>query len=215
MYQWLAKILYEVLYLDAGHLVDPARAETGLIREPIDLERFRTFFGFLQSVRLDVRFARNALPWSIFVFRTETYEERRRQFDYADNPELLTIAVRMNDIGIVACLEDDGRVQQALAPFFRKLRRYPVTDAQFQEVVARMFYATSLRTATPRYLRVGSDPTTVFAMAPSTMLPPFGAWRFSEYCAWLAHYTHQPYEECFSPPNGAATTLLRFREFFR
>jgi hypothetical protein len=68
VYQWLAKILYEVLYLDAGHLVDPAKPELGRIREPIDLERFRNFFGFLQSVRLDVRFARQALPWSMFIF---------------------------------------------------------------------------------------------------------------------------------------------------
>lgn len=216
LYQWLSKIVYSVLYLDAGHLVDLRNVHHGTIREPIDLERFRTFFSLLQSVRLPVRFARHAPPWSIFVFRTEKYGEPRRSFDYADNPELLTVALRMNDIGVVACLEDDGRVRDALAPFFKKLRRHAVTDAQFQEVVARTFYGSRLRTYAPGYLWVGSGPTTVFAIrrSPSPDEPPFHPWIFEDYAAWLAHYTHQPYGECMSSDRQLMTTLPRFRNFF-
>jgi len=210
IYQWLAKILYEIMYFDGTYFIDPADRSVGTIRTLDDLQRFGTFFDFLQSVRRPILFNSGFEPWSIFVFRTVLSENVKDNFDYADNPELLAIATRMNGIGVIASLEDNRAVVGAMSLLFEKLKdEEPVTPIQFRELAARVFYARSLLDRDPKYILIGKRPTTVMGLPPQglSLRPLFRPWDTQTFAHFLSKFTQTPFEECFIPPDRSITYL--------
>lgn len=212
VFQWMAKIAYEMMYHDAKWFIDIRDPQLGTIVDPAELARFKAFFLHLQSIRVPMRFVQFR-PYSLFVFRTEAHGEVEKDFDYLDCPALLASAIRMGEIGIVAVLQDNGAVAKAMSGFQRHLQRQSVTGPQFREAAARIFYAASRINRVPKYITQYGKPVQVLSLPLQGMSskPVFDPWEDEQYAAFFSFYTGIPHSECYVPGRGvlsffAATT---------
>jgi hypothetical protein len=148
-------------------------------------------------------------PWSIFLFRTETNDNMASEFDYVDHAELLTIGMRMSDIGVIAALQDNGAIADGWSPLAKRLRQEPVSPIQFREAFARVTYAASLMNRTPKYI-------TAFGKSITTMSMPlqglstkslFDNWKPAEYSKYMSSYCQVPLDECYQADRGQLTFL--------
>lgn len=209
IFQWLSKIIYEVMYMDARWFVDLKAPAIGTIRDQRDLERFRTLFTFLQSVRIPMRFE-TFKPWSVFIFEALANGDPRHDFDYIDIPELLTVAIRMGSVGVIAALQDNGAIAETYSPLQRRLRELgPVSPIQFREAAARVSYAASRINRTPKYITIYSRPTRIISMPLQgfSAKPIFDPADVSVFADFLSWFCQVPREECYSPENGLLTWL--------
>ncbi len=126
---------------------------------------------------------------------------------------MLTIAVRMGGIGIVAALQENGALQgieeQSLGiTYARALDLHPL---QFCEVVARIFNATSLLDRVPKYMNVsGPDGTMQIVSFPVGGLsgkPIFRDFEPETYARFLSWSTGIPFEQLYFPGKGIWTFL--------
>jgi hypothetical protein len=211
VFQWLSRILYCILYLE---LITP-RAPQFKRRKILKKEFFRmlhTVFLFLNSIRIKTRFHR-PYPWSLFIFKTQKHPKKEFNFDFKDNPLLLTIAIRMNDIGIVGVLQDNGAVrslgEQAIG--IRDARKLELHPIQFSEVAAKIFYAASLINRVPKYITMSSVEKEMEVVAlPLQGLsskPIFDPWKNEDYARLLSWSSHLPYEQLYFPGKGVWTFL--------
>ena len=100
VFQWLSRILYSILYLEVITPRDPRFKRRKILKKTF-FKSLETVYIFLNSVRIKAEFHK-PYPWSIFIFKVQTHSDAQFNFDFKDNPIMLTIAVRMGDIGIVA-----------------------------------------------------------------------------------------------------------------
>jgi hypothetical protein len=108
LFQWISRILYCILYLELIKPRDPRFKRRKILKRDF-FRRLETVYLFLNSVRVRTKF--QTPPWSICFFKMQACKDRHLNFDFKDNPLLLTISLRMNDIGIVAALQDNGALK--------------------------------------------------------------------------------------------------------
>ena len=206
VFQWLSRILYSILYLEMITPRDPRFKRRKILKKTF-FRSLETVYVFLNSVRIKAQFHK-PYPWSIFLFKTQTHSDAQFNFDFKDNPIMLTIAVRMGDIGIVAALQENGALQaleeESLGiTHARALQLHPV---QFCEVVARIFYAASLLDRVPKYMNVsGSDDDMHIVSLPIGGLsskPIFRDFDPAAYARLLSWSTGIPVEQLHFPGKG-------------
>jgi len=211
LFQWLSRILYCMLYLELITPRDPRFKRRKILKQAF-FRTLETVFIFLNSIRVETTFLQ-PYPWSIFIFKTQRSRDIRRNFDFKDNPLSLTIALRANDIGVVAALQDNGAVKkygdQALGiKFARKVDLHPV---QFGEITARIFCAASLINRVPKYINIASANGKMNIMALPlggfSSKPIFDEWKNEDFARFLAWSSHLPYESLYSPERGVRTCL--------
>jgi len=211
MFQWLSRILYSILYLELITPRDPRFSRRKILKKDF-FRTLETAFLFLSSVRVKTHFHK-PFPWSLFIFKTQQSADVRRNFDFADNPLSLTIALRANDIGVVAALQDNGAVK-ALgegALGIRDTKKLALHPIQFSEVTARIFYAAGLINRVPKYMTVSSPDGKMNVVALPlqglSSTPVFNAWRDEEYARLLSRTCRIPYEQLYHPGRGVLTFL--------
>lgn len=211
LFQWLSRIFYCVLYLE---LITP-RHPRFRKRKILKKDFFRTLdtaFLFLNSVRINTKFHR-PYPWSLFIFETQEHTSPEFNFDFKDNPYLLTIAIRMSNVGVVAALQDNGAVRMVGEKgigihYARKLRLHPV---QFSEVAAKIFYAASLLNRVPKYITVSDSSENMevvsLPLQGLSSKPVFERWEIADYARLLSWSCQIPYEDLYYPGKGVMTFL--------
>ncbi|HXJ93210.1 MAG TPA: hypothetical protein VMT20_10065 [Terriglobia bacterium] len=211
MFQWLSRILYSILYLELISPRDPRFGRRKILKKDF-FRTLHTAFLFLNSIRIKTHF-HQPYPWSLFLFKTQRHSKRDLNFDFKDNPVVLTVAIRMNDIGVVGVLQDNGAVrgygEKALGvQDAKKLRLHPV---QFSEVAARIFYAASLLNRVPKYISVsGQDRSLDVISLPLQGLsakPVFDPWKIEDYTRVLSWSCQLPYDKLYYPGKGVWTFL--------
>jgi len=80
------------------------------------LERYRLHHQFLQAARIPFEFKPD-VPASIFVYDTLEPADNRAGFDFRDNPLMLSISIRIDKVGIIACLQDGGAVKYSFGDY--------------------------------------------------------------------------------------------------
>lgn len=149
VFQWLNKISYGILFKEMSLRIDRRDPSAGQIYPSHEMMKRKMQYLFLKSIIFDTNFHNN--PYSIFVFKVKNNE---KSFWFWENPFLNTFCMRMNDIGIVACLMDNGINES----FFKKDEKYTycmkqtLHPVQFIELCARIVYKESLNRRTPEYL---------------------------------------------------------------
>ena len=171
--------------------VDRREPEKGTIVLPQHFGYLRLLHGFMQSIRVPFDFVSRG--WSILPVRTFSYGDDR-DFDFRDNPLLLTLSIRMGGVGIVASLQD-GAVNSAYGEeYYARLDDIELHPVQFAELAAKMNYATYLISRAPRYVTVTSDEPqdgTIVASLPvrgTPSRPVFDEWDQREFAHFLATY---------------------------
>ena len=210
IFLWLQKIFYQILYMELRLLFDLKDDKKGTIIDRETIERYRMCHLFLQATRLKVKFNK-PLPWSIFVFRVQEYDKKELNFDFKDNILFLTIALRMNDIGIIACLQDNNFQEQSFGSYFRKIKKISLHPIQFNELIAQVFYKESLRNRIPKYIvHLGKDHLEVISMplAGMSSKPIYDKWIPAEYARWLSNYCNLDYNHIYKPPDKVWTILF-------
>ncbi len=188
LFQWMAKIMYGVLYQDISiekrkPVVDGKEFVLPLFLQ----ERFGKLHSLLQSLVCPMDLNGSKL-WSIKVFKINISKD---VFNYKDETTNLNFSLGMNDFGIVACLQDNGAVandQQRLTDMFSDKVLHPV---QFQEFSARFIYANYLLTRYAEYTMQSTEEKMSIESAPligTANKPLFSYWDDDMFAQVLVIY---------------------------
>ena len=209
IYQWIGKIFYGLLFRELSLIIDQSLPKKEYIISPEMLERYKTFHGFLQSVRIPFKFS-NFIPWSIFILNLHTDKRFNENFDYHDSTEFLTFSIRMKNIGIIACLGDNGAQKDILSDYWEKIQSIKLLPIQFDELCAKVTYKSSLMNRNPKYitiLPVSEKEETIVTGLPLQGLsskPIYNEWNQNDYAKILLSYIRQYgfcFEDIFKEPN--------------
>ena len=205
VYMWLSKIFYGILYRENLLRADRRRGKRPIVPKEI-LEELRLHHDFMQGIRRSLEFP-YGLPGSIFVFGTSVPSRVEEQFDFLDNHQNRSIALRMGSVGIVCVLQDGGMTKafrdHLSGSYYRETPLHPM---QFREVTAEVFYKAMLLDSTALYT-IAESPEKLQIL---TLMPPdvsFQEWDWLTYCKILAHYWNQPVEDLYGGNIGRASSL--------
>lgn len=167
IFQWISKIFYGLLFKELSLFIDRSNTNKGSVTSPELLEQYRTLHMFLQSIRVPFEFV-GFQPWSIFLVETHAYGDER-DFDYHDEIFTTTFSIRMSEIGIIACLEDNGAQEEFFSEYFDRFKGIKLHPIQFDELVAKVAYKSSLMNRIPKYMMITHEGEVqkVVAVSPS------------------------------------------------
>jgi len=106
VFLWLAKLSYGLLYRELLLPNHRSAPRVGTIVGREHLETYRIQHALLQGTFR--RVLPHAFPATITLFKTQVHEKPGLNFDYRDNYFGPFVALRSNDVGIVAILQDWG-----------------------------------------------------------------------------------------------------------
>lgn len=150
VFQWLNKLSYGMLYKETMLLQDRRNKENGVIVPPELLNELHMKYVFLISTINDTYYFNN--PFSLLIFRLRP--DGKSPYWGFDSFFTPVFCMRMNDIGIIAHLQDN----QFNENFFMQhkemedLVQTELHIMQFHEVCARFFYKSTLFVRNPSYI---------------------------------------------------------------
>ena len=148
LFQWMAKLVYGVLYNDLS--IEQRRAakkEKEFKLSPFLQNKFRDLHLMLQSLVVPMEFT-GIKPWSIRIVKIRISKD---VFNYKDEPTNLNFSLGMNDFGIVACLQDNGAVGMNQQEIIHKISNKTLHPVQFEELCGRFIYANYLLKTSAEY----------------------------------------------------------------
>lgn len=156
LFQWAGKLLYGIIFneIQSGIKMQHAQGEEFNISQSI-VHKFTNLHLMLQSLNLPVTFD-DFKPWSIFLFKVDNNPE---EFGYRDEINTLTFSLRINDFGLIICLQDNGANEKCHQEVYGKIKDKLLHPIQFEEFCGRVFYSAYLFNRLPEYniLPVGDD----------------------------------------------------------
>ncbi|QQL49711.1 hypothetical protein [Mucilaginibacter ginkgonis] len=181
LFQWIGKWLFGVIFneLHAARTQQHAEGEEFSVSQSI-LQRFTNLHVMLQSLNLPVIFE-DFKPFSLFIFKVDN---EQGDFNYRDEISTVTYSLRINDFGIVICLQDNGVISRYQDEVYQNIKHQKLHPIQFEEFSARVFYSAYLFNRLPNYdiMPVGDD---VYIEATSlrgdSMKPIFDEWQTKTY----------------------------------
>jgi hypothetical protein len=213
IFNWLAKILYGVLYKERFLAIDRRTGSPETIVTDDLLEEFQMHHFFLQSCRRAMSFD-GFHPASIFTFKTQFHAESESNFDFLDSPRTLTIGIRMGDVGVVAVLQDGGAQERLFGDFYSQFKDHALSEHEFRELFALVQYRATTFERTPKYMvMTNADPIQVIQLPLQgfTTKPLFRDVNLADYAQMLAYYMNVPVEAVFNPPDEILS-WLNYRE---
>ena len=163
----------------------------------------------LQQARARVRLL-DFEPGSIFVWPAQPLPKKENEWDLVDNVDTMFIGCRVGRVAMFGLLADGGAAQNCLEEEFADIKDLPLHPLQFRELAARFSYESSLTTRTPKYVTIERSPSHGIVQLPLggfSLKPLFAEGDARTYAAYLAHYTGQPIDGLFEPPDRVATSL--------
>jgi hypothetical protein len=156
LFQWAGKLLYGIIFneIQAGMRMQHAQGEEFNISQAI-IHKFSNLHLMLQSINLAL-FFEDFKPYSIFLFKVDNNIE---EFNYRDEINTLTFSLRINDFGLIICLQDNGANKLYHQEVISKIGDEKLHPVQFEEFSARVFYSAYLFNRLPEYniLEVGDE----------------------------------------------------------
>jgi hypothetical protein len=156
LFQWAGKLLYGIIFneIQSGIKLQHAQGEQFNMSQAI-VHRFSNLHLMLQSFNLPVIFE-DFKPYSLFLFKVDNNID---EFGYRDEINTLTFSLRINDFGLIICLQDNGANFKYHREIFNKIRTEVLHPIQFEEFCGRVFYSAYLFNRLPEYniMPVGGD----------------------------------------------------------
>lgn len=154
LFQWAGKLLYGIIFneIQAGIRMQHAQGEEFNISQAI-IHKFSNLHLMLQSINLPL-FFEDFKPYSVFLFKVDNNKD---EFNYRDEINTLTFSLRINDFGLIICLQDNGANKLYHREVFEQVADEVLHPIQFEEFCARVFYSAYLFNRLPEYhvLEVG------------------------------------------------------------
>ncbi len=180
-FQWIARLVYGIIYYEvrAGIRQQALIGEQMVFSQSL-LHKFSNFHLMLQSLVTPV-VIEGPEPWSIEIVKLNNPPET---FSYRDEINTLTFSLRMQDFGIIACLQDNGANAQYNKAFLDVTKGQTLHPIQFQELCARFFYSSYLFNRLPEYTVLHAPDATYIEAMPLRGIsskPLFDAWQAKTY----------------------------------
>ncbi|MVZ64978.1 hypothetical protein GQF61_03885 [Sphingobacterium sp. DK4209] len=188
LFQWIAKILYGVVFneIQAGIRQAVMTGEEMNFSQAL-VQKFRNLHAMLQSLILPMEFEHKN-PFTIEVFHVDNADDT---FLYRDEINTLIFSLRMKNFGLIATLQDNGTnavYHEEALTLSKGQKLHPI---QFEEIGAKYFYTAYLFNRLPAYtyMEVG-DQIFVEPMALNdwTMKPIFDNWQAKTYGQVLENF---------------------------
>jgi hypothetical protein len=188
LFQWIAKLLYGIIYHEIKQGIRQQRA----LGEPFTLSqamahKFENLHLMLQSLVQPISFE-EPKPWSIKVFKLVQEDDF---FSYRDELNTLSFSLRAHNFGIIACLQDNGTNAHYHHEVLKMCNGQTLSPAQFEELCARFFYSAYLFNRLPEYA-VLPTPDTIFIEAMPlqgiSSKPIFDVWDVKTYGQVLENF---------------------------
>ncbi len=188
LFQWIAKLLYGIIYHEIKQGIRQQRAlgEAFTLSQAM-AHKFENLHLMLQSLIQPINFE-EPKPWSIKVVKL-AHEDNF--FSYRDELNTLSFSLRAHDFGIIACLQDNGTNVQYHHEILEICDDQTLSPAQFEELCARFFYSAYLFNRLPEYA-VLPTPDTIFIEAMPlqgiSSKPIFDVWDVKTYGQVLENF---------------------------
>ena len=204
LFQWLTKIFLGILYKEIFLRSDIKNPKS----EPIvDYKYLAKNFSILHfwlqtwsKYEIEV-----FVPGSIFIFETVMGNNVSEQFDFFDNPQHKTLAIRLGAVGIIGDFLENGihfeSTKDSILPVFENHAYSPI---QFRELASKIFYkAYLLEVDTEVRMDIKKDGSLQCFLKYKIVAGDdniFHEWHQREYAQFLSFYLGVPFEEIFKPP---------------
>ncbi|MDW7755766.1 MAG: hypothetical protein SCH68_11445 [Brevefilum sp.] len=196
IFQWIGKIFYSLLYKELTLLFNRSDPSYGNINTDEYVESFNGLHSLLQSSRYPTKFELH-FPWSIFIFKLKPFCNNQA-FDFSDDSDRGAVKIRMNDIGIIACLMDHGTVKKTLIDWFSCLNERTLHPIQFDELAAIVFYQNSLLGRNPKLVNIVDnnldEPQLSVCPLPIggfSLKPIFNSWDMDHYLVIFSNFVNK------------------------
>jgi len=209
IFLWIQKIYYAIFYMEGRFLFDRSDKKSGTIVDNKFIQGYEASHFFLQAARNKVIF-HEPYPWSIFIFKLQKYNIEKLNFDYRDHPSM-AVAIRMGEIGIIACLQDNGTQKQYFSDSLEGIKKISLHPIQFNELIAMVFYRESLRNRTPKYIMNEGKKYLEINSLPLSDLsskPIYDDWINAEYAKFLSFHCGINYDKAYESSSDKVWTYL-------
>jgi hypothetical protein len=149
VFQWLVKLSYGILFKELSLRQDRTSSESKTILEPDELQNFGMLFAFLQTIRFETHFL-NQLPCSILIFKINN-PDKQLSYNGQDFINTSNYFLRMNDIGIISHLQDNGLMKEFFIEHRSHLLDKELHPIQFSELCAEFQFKSYLLKKAPFY----------------------------------------------------------------
>lgn len=128
----------------------------------------------------------------------------------------MTFSIRMGNIGIIACLGDNGALNDLFRDYYRKLQKIKLHPLQFDELFAKVTYKSSLFNRNPGYITImpenKEEVTKVFTLPLQGLSskPVYDDWIQKEYAEFLTSFLkayNVELDDLFREPNQVMTFI--------
>lgn len=211
LFQWMARVMYGVLYQDFTHAILQHEAQGRTLRiSPLMQQKLRNLLFMLQSLVRPVQFA-GFTPWSIKVCRVNV---SRDILNYKDETHKLNFCLGMNGFGVAACLQDNGEVARFYQDILEKIGDVNLHPAQFEELYGRFMYANYLLREIPDYLLHEKEGAVVFELPDASGQedrPLYAPWDDKIFAQVLANMWEPwglPIGQIYQFPNSPVSLLI-------
>lgn len=148
LFQWAGKLLYGIIFneIQAGIRLMHAQGEEFSMSQSI-LLKFSQLHLLLQSINLPLIFE-DFKPFSLFLFKVNN---KPQEFGYRDEINTQTLALRVNDFGLLICLQDNSSNYYYHQKVYEQIKADTLHPIQFEEFSGRVFYSNYLFNRLPEY----------------------------------------------------------------
>lgn len=148
LFKWIGKFMYSLIYIEMNAAVRLQQiSDDGLNMSQGLMHKFGNLNTMIQSIYLNVVFE-DFTPWSIVVVPLEKTDS---DFSFRDEINTLTFSMKLNDFGIIACLQDNGTNKRFHQEILDQVEGKALSPEQFEELCARFYYSAYLFNRLPEY----------------------------------------------------------------
>lgn len=188
LFQWIGKLMYGIIYHEISQAIRQQRAmgETFSLSQAM-AHKFGNLHLMLQSLLQAVEFE-DPKPWSIELFKLDA---PANSFNYRDEMNTLSFSLRVGDVGIIACLQDNGTNAHYHREILALVAGKTLAPIQFEELCARFFYSAYLFNRLPDYTVLPTPETTYIEAMPlqgMSSKPIFDTWDVKTYGQVLENF---------------------------
>lgn len=148
LFQWVGKMMYGVIFneIQIGIRQQMMTGEAMNFSQVL-AKKFTNLHYMLQSIIRPIEFD-GTLPFSIALFPVKNEKDT---FSYRDEINTLVFSLRMKDVGLITCLQDNGTNGRYHSEKLEKIGKNQLHPIQFEEICANFFYSAYLFNRLPEY----------------------------------------------------------------
>jgi len=150
IFQWISKIFFGILNKELFLSIDRCNPKEGTIVYPELISSYEALHAFIQTIRSPGKFEIYR-PWSIFLVKLKN-DQPSFNFDYRDEIDKMFFSIRMGEIGIIMCMDDNGAIKKYFDDYYNSfILNHVFNYMQFDQLCAQICYQKTLINFNAKY----------------------------------------------------------------